>query len=478
MINILTDLTWLDIGKLFPPECAKNRLSRYKEHRELFEDKHENVYAEQFRRIERVIGNFSEVVSYATVVNYQKLISLKTADLTFGVKPNITVADDDKQTVIDNIVIHTELFDKLYMSALDLSRYGDTVLMLTSDGNIDVVTPALWFPVVDKFNIRKFQYHVFGFTYIIDSHSKTYGLKVQIHNPDNPAECEERNYELQGNFLSGFTIKKDITDYQKMKVQTHLDTCPVHRISNVITSDRLFGIDDYRSVDSLISELMVRISQISKVLDKFAQPSMTGPHSALEMDDLTGQWVLKIGDYFPRNSESDPKPEYLVWDAGMDANFRQIELLVNQLYTISEMGSALLGDLSNKTGDVPSGSALRRLMMSPLAKARRITNRYDIPVKKMLSVLAKMQGADIEPSEISITWNDGLPSDPAEDAEIASVRTGGKPTLSQFTAIQRLDNMSSSDTDTELEMIRADNLENSVGTMPVLENEDIFEDNN
>lgn len=473
---MLTDLDWLDTGKPFPPECAKNRLLRYKEHRELFEDKHENVYREQFRRIERVIGNFSEIISYATIVNYQKLISLKTADLAFGRKPNITVADDSKQKLIDSIVLDTQLFDKLYMSALDVSRYGDTVIMITSDGNIDVVAPALWFPVVDKFNMRKFRYHVFGFTYVIDTHSKTYGLKVQIHIPENPSECEERNYELQGNFTSGFKIQRDITDQSKMKLQTHLDTCPVYRISNVITSDRLFGIDDYRSVDSLVSELMVRISQISKVLDKFAQPSMTGPHSAMEIDDLTGQWVLKIGDYFPRNSESDPKPEYLTWDAGMDANFRQIELIINQLYTISEMGSALLGDLSNKTGDVPSGSALRRLMMSPLAKARRITNRYDVPVKKMLSVLAKMRGADIAPNEITITWNDGLPGDPAEDAEIASIRTGGKPTLSQYTAIQRLDNMSQSDTGTELEMIRADNIESSAGTMPSVETESVLEE--
>ena len=65
---MLTDLDWLDTGKPFPPECAKNRLLRYREHRELFEDKHENVYREQFRRIERVIGNFSEIISYATIV--------------------------------------------------------------------------------------------------------------------------------------------------------------------------------------------------------------------------------------------------------------------------------------------------------------------------------------------------------------------------------------------------------------------------
>lgn len=473
---MLTDLNWLDVGQPFPPPCTRNRLQRYKENRALFEDKHDIVYEEQFKRIERVIGNFSTVVSYAIIVNYQKLISLKTADLVFGEKPNITVADDDKQTVIDNIIMSTDLFDKLYMSVIDYSRYGDTIIMLTPDCDIDVVSPALWFPVVDEINIRKFKYHVFGFIYLIDSKSETYGLRVQIHDPEKPTECEERNYRLSGKAMSEFKIAKDLTKKNEMKLETHLDTCPVYRISNLITSDRLFGLDDYRSVDSLISELMVRISQISKVLDKFAQPSMTGPQSALQMDEVTGQWVLKLGDYFPRNSETDPKPEYLTWDAGMEANFKQIELIINQLYTISEMGSALLGDLSNKTGDVPSGSALRRLMMSPLAKARRVANRYDTPLKKLLSTFAKMQGTDIEPSEITVKWNDGLPPDPVEDAETASIRTGGKPTLSQYTSIQRLDNMSASDVDAELKMIRADTLESTAGSVPPLEPEEIQED--
>lgn len=63
----------------------------------------------------------------------------------------------------------------------------------------------------------------------------------------------------------------------------------------------------------------------------------------------------------------------------------------------------------------------------------------------------------------TITWHDGLPADPAEDAEIMSVRTGGKATLSQYTAIQRLDDMSAADTDAELAMIRSDDIDSSVG---------------
>lgn len=176
----------------------------------------------------------------------------------------------------------------------------------------------------------------------------------------------------------------------------------------------------------------------------------------------------KVGDYFPCDNDTI-KPEYLVWDASMDANFKQIELLTNQLYTISEMGSAVFGDLTNKAGDVPSGSALRRLMMSPLAKARRIANRFDPILKKLISASAEILGTKLH-EEITITWHDGLPADPAEDAEIMSVRTGGKATLSQYTAIQRLDDMSAADTDAELAMIRSDDIDSSLGSEePLLE---------
>lgn len=474
---MLFDLSFLARGKPFPPDCTKHRLARYKENKELFEDKHENIYREQFRRIDRVIGNFSEVISYAIIANFQKLLSTKTADLVFGESPQISVADDNTQQTLNSIAIDTQLWDKLYMSALDVSRYGDTIIMQTASGDVDVVSPALWYPVVDQFNLRQFRYHVFCFVYLIDSQSKQYGLKVQIHDPISPGNCQEQLFELEGN-LSSFKIGKPLSSKSDITVDTQLDVCPVYRVSNMLTSDRIFGLDDYRSVDSIIAELMVRVSQVSKVLDKFASPSMTGPASALEFDELTQAYKVKVGNYFPRNNESDPKPEYLIWDAGMDANFRQIEQLTNLLYTISEMGSAIFGDLSNKTGDVPSGSALRRLMMSPLAKARRIANRYDHVLKKLLSSLAKQRGVAVAANDITITWRDGLPADPAEDADIANTRTGGKPTLSQWTAIKRLDDMSDTDADAELAMIHNDDVESTAGALPPLTDNTIVDDDN
>lgn len=473
-LNNLTDTkSWLVPGKAFPPECAVNRLNNYRANKMLFEDKHANVYEQQFKRIERVIGNFNDVISYVTIMNYQRLLSVKTADLVFGEPPIITVSDDNIQKEIDSILIDTDFWHYMYMSCVDISRYGDSIIMHSSKGELNVVPPAVWFPIVDTYDIRKFKYHVFCTVYIVNAEKEQYGLHTQIHNPNEPGKCDEQDYLLEGS-PGAFVIGKPIKMKKDISVETMLKTCPVYRVSNMLTSDRLFGIDDYRSVDSLISELAVRVSQISKVLDKHAAPSMSGPSTALTRDERTGEYQLRLGDYFEVNDSSGIKPEYITWDASLEASFKQIDLLINQLYTISEMGSAMFGDLSNKTGDVPSGSALRRLMMSPLAKARRIANRFDPVIKNLMSALLKIHGIEIKASDITITWNDGLPADPAEDAEIANVRTGGKATLSQYTAIQRLDGMSPTDADSELAMIRSDDIDTTAGTEePVLEPESL-----
>lgn len=474
MITILINLDFLEEGKAFPPDSERERLKRYRENRMLFEDEHAEVYKNQFERIERVIGNFGKVVSYATIFNFQKLMTLKIADFVFGQEPKITVSTDEQQRVIDAILTDTDFFGKMYTAAIDVSRYGDGVFRVyrTADGkaDVDVYAPQYWFPVVDNNNIHRFMYHCFCTTYIIDSKRKKYGLNVQIHSPNEPQRCEERTYELDGN-PGSFRIGRMLTKPHDPDMETKFSVCPVFRVCNTAVSDRCFGIDDYSSVDSIISELIIRVSQVAKVLDRFSSPSVSGPQSALEWSEERQSYVFRIQDYYLRNDESDPKPEMLVWDANLDANFKMIELLTNMLYTISEMGSAVFGDLSNAAGNAASGTALRRLMISPLAKAKRVKNGFDKVIKQIISLLSAGYGETILPQDITVTWQDGLPNDPVEEANIMNLRTGGKATMSRWTAIQRYDKMSDKDTDAEIQMIDQDENSATAGEIPVNEPE-------
>lgn len=449
---MLTNLNFIEVGQQWPPICEKHRMEMYSKNRELFEGEHAEVYTEDLKRIERVIGNFQQVISYPVVLNFQKLMSLKIADLLLGEPPQITVGDKEsiEQTAIDTIEKTSDLINTSYQVAIDVSRFGDGLFYIRNNadgGLIDITQPSIWYPVISCDNVRDIQYHVLAWTYEVEERgTEHHYLKAQIHSKGS---YEERILELVGSEIQKL-ISSEV-------IQTGLLDFAVIQVSNVITSDRATGLDDYTDIDSIIGELLVRIGQVSRILDKHASPSMSGPQTALERDPATGEWRLKTGNYFPRESRDDPDVTYITWDGQLAANFTQIEKLINLLYTISEMGSALFGDMTGTTGQAPSGTALKRLMISPLAKVNRIRMRFDGALKKALILCSQLGGKNITnltDVDISILWQDGLPGDPKEDAEIINLRTAGKPTMSQIRVLTQFDAMSADDADEELAKIQ------------------------
>lgn len=457
---MLYDLTFLEKGKPWPPEEEIERLDAYEANRALFKGEHAKIYIEQFKRIERVIGNFDRVISYPIILNYHRLVSLKVADLIFSEPPKITVPDDASQKKLDAIMKATDIHNVAYTSAIDASRYGDAVLTKTVQNGAPKITassPDYWFPVVERSNINNRLFNVQGWVYPIDAEQKRFRLKVTIYSPKTTEQIE---YDLVNGVAATngqkgkYTIDNEVTGSRKTLKEEDAKSVLV-TAHNLLTTDSIHGTSDYDIFDSILSEIMVRVSQVSKVLDKHTDPTMSGPEGALDYTDQKNP-TFKSGNYLPRASNEEPDVNYHTWDAALSANFEQIKLLMHNLYTLSEMGSVLLGDFSTTTGAIPSGTALRRLMMSPLAKAARVRNSYDKILKTLLSACMQDVGENIEPEAISIAWNDGLPKDPAEEAAIMSTRTGGKATKSQWSAIKQLDNLSEEDIQTEIDMIRSD----------------------
>jgi hypothetical protein len=437
---MLTNLDFLKTGEPFPPKGETARMKMYKENRALFEGEHAEVYRENLKRIERVIGNFGDVISYPVVVNFQKLLSLKIADLLLGEPPIISAKTDAQHAALDTISDNSELPTTAYQIAIDVSRYGNGLFYVRKQGDkgiIDLTQPPVWFPVVAENNVREFQYHVLAW----ESGDQ---LRCQIHSR---GFYEERYYNFERGMIGTLRSSTD-------RIQTGLDDFAIIPVSNVQTSDRVTGLDDYTDLDSLISDLMVRLGQIDRILDKHANPSVSGPQAALERDERSHEWRLKLGNYFPRDSKDDPPVEYVTWDGELAANFAQVEKIINLIYTISEMGSALFGDMTSGTGQVPSGSALRRLMISPLAKVSRIRARFDPAMKKALALCSQLGGPRVEFKDISINWQDGLPPDFTEDAAIMKSRTADKATMSQHRALVMFDGLTEEEADAELARIQ------------------------
>lgn len=455
---MLTNLNFLNQGQQFPPKSESARLEMYRHNHALFENKQAEVYAEAFKRIERVVGNFEEVVSFPVIANYQKLITLKLVDLLLGEEPKVVAGEDgsNEQKSADTIKKNTDYVNKFYQAMIDLSRYGDGLVTVGKEGDkgqIDVSQPPVWFPVADPTNIKRILYHVLAWGVNVGTEDKEdWRLYVHIHER---GFVEKREYVVQKTRgFSSYFITKMIKGGFKERTPFK-DEFAVIQIPNVITSDRIHGMDDYSDIDSIISELLVRLGQIARILDKHASPNLTGPMTALERNE-DGKWVLKMGNYFPRDGKEDPEVKYVTWDGHLDANFKMIEQLINLLHAISETGGQLLGD-KNEEGGALSGTALRFKLVSPLSKVKRIALRLRPAMEKAIVLCSQIGGKDIvdlSNAPISITFMDGLPNDPKEEAEIMASRTGNKATMSVKRAVMMFDGLSEEDAENELKMIQ------------------------
>ncbi len=460
---MLTDLTFLNIGQPWPPKGETDRLQKYKENRALFEGKHNEVYKDWVRLLRD-----DKKATLEIILNWHKRLSLLWADLLLSEPPKITVGKEGstEQQDADRIIEDNSLINLAHEITIDISRYGDGLFNIYNNGKRGVISsspPRIWFPVVDKDNIKNVLYHVLAWTYKEgpEGKQKEY-LKVQIH--------EVGKYREKVFLLDEAKIKSVVQE--EKTVETDLDDFAVIPVHNTMTSESIYGFDDYADLDSILQEIEIRIAQISRILDKHSDPNMYGDESALEVDEHTGQTVFKGGGKFFPVSQGGEKPGYLVWDAQLESNWKELDFLLNQLYIISETSAACFGDL--KQGLAESGSALRRLMMAALAKTQRIRMNMDPALKKAVRLCSKINKAsDLTKKPITIFWKDGLPRDDREEAEIMGIRTGasgGEKTISRRTAIKRLDNMTDTEVDEEMERIAEDEAANPLSTPPFSNN--------
>ena len=460
---MLTNLSFLEKGNLWPPPAEATRLSDYAENRRLYKGDYDAVFA---AHTERVNKNLSDT-AFWTQLNYFKKVSLKTAGLLWGEPPVFDVTtkgadtnNDPQYKSLQRIIRNCNVAEIGRQCTVDISRYGDGLFLLRRDesknhGLIDAVSPEIWFPVVKPDNIKEFLYHVLAWAY---TEGEEDYLSVQIHARGT---VTARKYALNGGIIGDLL--------EENAEVTGLPDFAVIPMSNSSLSDEIYGQSDYEDFQSVVVELMVRMTQINKILDKHSSPSMQGPLCALRKNEQTGEFELHPGDFFPTTGiDPDIPPaevSYITWDAELEANFRQVEILLGQLYALSEMSAALFGDLQSKVGNVPSGTALRRTLMATLDRVKRMRAMQDAAVKKAVTLCSYLGGEEIVPlqSEVSLTWREGLPSDPKEDAEIIRMRTGGKSTMSLYRTLRTYDSLCDSDAQSEINEIAGEDLLSSRG---------------
>ncbi len=454
----LTDLSFLNKGAGWPPGSERDRLDQYVANKRLFEGHHEQVFTNWIRLLRD-----DQKATLEFILNWHRRLSLLWGDLLLGEPPTYAAGKkgSPEQQAVERLVRDNDLNVVAYEIALDISRYGDGLFKVRlKDGAaaISGQTPQLWFPVVRKDDVRSVEAHVLAWTFeekvkspLLRTEKTQKFLKAEVHRRGlienllfriGDTGRIEREEELQ-RFFPGVPEREE----------TGVEDFLIVHAPGVRSTDRLHGFDDYRDLETLVQEMEVRLAQISRILDKHADPSMAGPPHEITTDDA-GNPVFVAGSRYFEVEDGAQNPEYITWDGKLEASFRELDHLREQLYFVSETTPAAFGQL--KQGLAESGSALRRLMMAPLAKVARIRMRFDPALRKALSLAAALERANGKDtpdlSGLRIQWQDGLPPDPREQAETEALRVRSG-TTSRAAAIRRLDG--GTDQEAQAELARA-----------------------
>lgn len=444
---MLTNLDFLKPGSAWPPYGERERLQRYRANKMLFEGEHATVFKEVWTRLFRTELHMSIEI----VLNWPKRLSTLWADFLLGETPNLSDgSNEDAGDYLAELADKTALWRRAYAAALDCSRFGDTVLKARRDARsrvkVSVIPPFHWFPVVSEDDAQEIVYHVLAWP---GSSLDLWGqraakLYVEIHSDD---EVIFRRYRMPSGFdpVHGGTlgVLEEETREKNIVGRNYI----VH-IPNMQRSDSIFGLDDYDDLISVMQELEVRFAQVARVLDAHADPKMYGPDFTT-VDDETGIRRANIGDYVPL-TEGDTPPAYITWDGRLDMSFTQIEKMMQQFYMLSETSPSVFGEI--QSGLAESGSALRRLMMAPLAKVNRVRMGFDAGLKELIRVAAKLDGHDIDPK---IEWRDGLPDDDTERTTNEATAVGAGISSKQ-SAMKRLYRMNDEQAEEELKRIEGE----------------------
>lgn len=452
----------------WPPKDLKDRIENYTKCRQLFMGQHAEVYSRVQAWIDSQSfsksGKAKEIVYI--VCNFAGLLSKLCADMLFGKSPRFTVGDHDsvEQKALDAIIADNYLHVRNYEMALASSYRGDSVYKIRfgkfadwaeqERPIIEPVNPSIFVPNVNPDNVQEMRGAILGWTR--ELRDRDY-LRLEIHEP---GIIRNELWRLDGGYLkeqvklNTFDDYKDLPEYQETKYPGLL----VEHVPNWRLDDMFYGISDYHDIESLIDEMNNRISRISRVLDKHENPKLILPPGIMKYDEVNQRYYVEKEDL--EAVEVDPDgptgdlPKYLVWDAQLEAAFKQIEQLLQILFLISETSPDAFG--MGKQGVAESGRALKFRLLRTIGKINRKQLYFHESLKNILyaaQVLDVEWGrGGYEPGIPDIQWPDPLPKDPVEAATTETARVSAGLT-SRESAIKRLDGLEGEQLKEELDRI-------------------------
>jgi hypothetical protein len=475
-------------GAPWPPQNTQEaeRLNRIHENELLFHNKLDKVNPNWYQRVTK---NWESSVPALVSANLYKTLTLLCADLLYGEQGELMGAScvtDKTNDALKKIITDTLFNLTAYqVGGIAASYRGDGIYAISAEpikkGDVNgpkkvciESQPAnYWFPIVDQNSVKRINRHVIAWP--IYYNNRVY-LRKRVHEIGRYydfafelsgytmdtsdydfkySNVPQANVSQNGKIGSQVSLDKVGMEGAPEAVDTKIDNFLVVHCQNWGVDNNVYGVDDYEDLDELLYELAIMISRNSMVLSKHTDPNMYGPVDNLQYNTVTGQYENKVGGaFYPVSPEGNP-PGYLTWDGKLDSAEKQIDRLIQLYMMVSGVSPAIFN--LDKFGSQLSGSALRKLMMLTLQKINRKKLHADPAIKNVLEIAQKMDvewcSGSYEVERPTLIWQDGLPNDDVETANICNGRVQAG-TLSKVSAIMRMDGVTEEKANEELERIQ------------------------
>lgn len=448
------------IGEHYPHPAHKARINRYRENKKIMLGQHYDVFEE---KAQRLTGRQANIV-YITA-NVAGIICKKSADFLFGETPTFsagTTDDSPEQQAIERLVRDNELSITNYESAIGNAYRGDSFYKIRWGQKYGGLVPESIDPYAVHIDAQNAEfvfpeasptdantvicYHVAYPQLVEDTDGDQWILHVESHYPGVIAYAKYRmnaiNYIPGTNEVCEWRIYAEITDARR-NVTTGVPFPLVIHIPNYSLDDDWMGLDDLSEHHAIFDEINNRLSKIAEILDKHADPAIVVPVGSMDVDE-NGQPFFRVGhDKVFEADKNDMIPQYVTWNGQLESAFKEVERLLDMLLMNAEIPAVALGRENGGTSGA-SGISIKWRMNSLLAKINRKRQYYDKGLKHLLFLAQLLEHAqsskrlDYKPTIPHIHFRDGLPDDEMEMAQIAQMRTGGRATQSQLSAIMEI----------------------------------------
>lgn len=393
---MFTNLDFLQVGKQWTPKNAtyQKRQENYSRGRLLYEGELETVFGDAWGAIATRYGlSYGDIQQVMIKTNLFKALTETFKILAFKNEPEIWVGEGKKARRLEKDIFSPKLILSLLKQGFVSGHaQGNGVVKVYSNSkkepDISVMNAENWIPVRNPENLKEIYAHVVAETYEVDNNTSFLGIQM-----DDTKKYLNVEVHYRGSYdkLLFELDKRDVISRlvnEERGIKTGFEDFLVFPFDYGVPAWRDWGKSAYDDILCLVDEIIVRLSNNSKILDDHADPQPIISRDMMQFDENTGEWVYQRHKALAYGKNGE-EPKYLTWDGNLESSEKQLDRVMGLFFMLSGTNPQLFGQ--DIAGNL-SGEALEKIFIVPIAKTKEMILSLEDAFESALNCLLKLKG--------------------------------------------------------------------------------------